>query len=267
MMGQLAMADCALGIDPSRLVGEESRKTFGLKLKNGFIAKYLSGPNILDIGYKGYLQDVLPITPLAIGVDLDYPGYDGKRLPFPEGSQDAVYASHCLEHIDDFEGALRDWFRVLRVGGYLVITVPHKFLYEKKEELPSNWNGDHKRFYTPASLLGEIERSLKPNTYRVRHIEDNDFGYNYGIPPERHSCGCYEIELVVEKVQAPAWNLLPAAEPVVPRRTLTERSRVAAALVPFARGVRRQFAPPGSAREHFARQIYVPLVNALLQRR
>ncbi len=261
------MSDSAMGIDPSRLVGEESRKTFGLKLKNGFIERYLSGPNVLDIGYKGYLQDVLPITPAAVGVDLDYPGYDGKRLPFAEGSQDAVYASHCLEHIDDFEGALQDWFRVLRIGGHLVITVPHKFLYEKKQGLPSNWNGDHKRFYTPASLLREIEHSLKPNTYRVRHIEDNDFGYNYAIPPERHSSGCYEIELVVEKVQAPTWNLLPVAEPAMPSRSLTERSGVAAVVVPFVRGVRRKVAPPGSAREHFARQIYKPIVNALWQRR
>jgi len=262
------MADCALAIDPSRLVGEESRKTFGLKLKNGFAEKYLSGPHVLDIGYKGYLEDVLPIMPQAIGVDLDYPGYDGKRLPFAEGSQDAVYASHCLEHIDDFEGAMQDWFRVLRVGGYLVITVPHKFLYEKKQGLPSNWNGDHKRFYTPASLLGEIERALIPNTYRVRHIEDNDFGYDYSVPPERHSSGCYEIELVVEKIQPPDWELLPAPPPTPSRRqSLTERSKLAAAVVPWVRAARRQVAPPGSTREHFARQIYVPIVNALLQRR
>ena len=267
MMEQMAMSDCALGIDPSRPVGQETRKTFAVKIQNGFIEKYLSGAHILDIGYRGALPDALPIMPQAIGVDLDYPGYDGRRLPFPNGSQDAVYTSHCLEHITDFAGALRDWFRVLRVGGYLVVVVPHKFLYEKKKGLPSNWNSDHKRFYTPASLLAEIEKALTLNTYRVRHMNDNDLGYDYSIGPKLHSVGCYEIELVIEKIDPPAWDLMAATASVGPPRPLTERSRVAAALVAFARGVRRQFAPPGSAREHFARQIYVPLVNALLQRR
>ena len=131
-----------LGSDPNaalkqRRVGEEAIKTIALKLDDGFVAKYLSGANILDIGYKGYIEDVVPIVPQATGIELDYPGYDGRTLPFPEGSQDAVYASHCLEHIPDFRNAFRDWHRVLRVGGFLIIAVPHAFLYEKRVSLPS----------------------------------------------------------------------------------------------------------------------------------
>ncbi len=196
-------------VRPQRQVGEEARKTYGLRLANGFIDTYLSGPSILDIGYKGYIEDVVPIVPQATGVELDYPGYDGRTLPFPELSQDAVFASHCLEHIPDFRNALQDWFRVLRAGGFLVIMVPHQFLYEKRVSMPSQYNADHQRFYTPASLMADVEASLAPNTYRLRHLADNDLGFDYAIPPELHSGGCYELELVVEKIRAPDWALDP----------------------------------------------------------
>ena len=188
-------------------MGEEAVKSYKLRLENGFIDTYLSGKAILDIGYKGYIADVVPIVPQAIGVELDYPGYDGRTLPFAEESQDAVFASHCLEHIPDFRNALQDWFRVLRVGGFMVIMVPHQFLYEKKVALPSQYNGDHQRFYTPSSLMAEIEESLPPNSYRLRHLADNDLGYDYAIPPDRHSGGCYELEMVLEKIEAPDWRL------------------------------------------------------------
>jgi ADP-heptose:LPS heptosyltransferase/predicted SAM-dependent methyltransferase len=194
-------------LDPDRLVGEEARKAHPARVRNGFIERYLSGSTILDIGYRGYRNDSVPIVPEAIGVEFDYPGYDGITLPFEEGSQDAVFASHCLEHIEDFQHSIRDWFRVLRIGGHLVVIVPHKFLYEKQTDLPSRYNVDHKRFYTPASLMAEIEMSLRPNTYRLRHLVDNDAHFDYAIPPDRHSGGSYEIELVIEKIRPPAWHL------------------------------------------------------------
>ncbi len=200
-----------------RRVGEEASKTYDLRLSNGFIDKYLSGESILDIGYKGYIEDVVPIVETAIGVELDYPGYDGRTLPFADLSQDAVFASHCLEHIEDFPNALRDWFRVLKVGGFLVIMVPHQYLYEKRIAPPSRYNADHKRFYTPGSLMADVEGSLAPNSYRLRHLADNDLGFDYSLPPERHSGGCYELELVLEKIEPPPWPLaLEAPAPARP---------------------------------------------------
>jgi SAM-dependent methyltransferase len=185
----------------------EPTNTFLLKLTNGFFEKFMSGAVILDIGYKGGNPAAVPILPHATGVDLDYPGYDGIHLPFADASVDTVFASHVLEHIVDYRSAVRDWFRTLRMGGFIVCVVPHQFLYEKKREPPSRWNGDHKRFYTPGSLLREFEESLPPNGYRVRHVFDNDLGYLYEIGPERHAAGSYEIELVIEKIKPPAWDL------------------------------------------------------------
>jgi len=179
-------------------VGEESSKTWYEKVGSGFFSKYMKGQG-LDIGGKGYINSH-SILPNAILVDLDYPDYDGKTLPFEDNSQDFIYNSHCLEHIDDYQNAIRDWFRVTKKGGHIIITVPHAALYEKKDFPPSRFNGDHKRFYTPASLLREIEESLHINSYRIRHLMDNDKGHNYEDPPEVHGRGLYEIEVVVEKL-------------------------------------------------------------------
>ena len=212
MTASSAQAASVAGV-PARRIGLEASKTFDRKAAEGFVAKYLSGPCILDIGYRGYSPDVEPIVPQAIGVELDFPGYDGRTLPFGDCTQDAVFASHCLEHIDDFCNALREWHRVLRVDGHMVIAVPHQFLYEKRTTLPSRWNADHKRFYTPASLMAEIEQSLEPNTYRLRHLIDNDLGYDYTVPPSLHAGGCYEIELVLQRIAPPAWMLEEPDEP------------------------------------------------------
>jgi SAM-dependent methyltransferase len=197
-------------LDPNRHVGHESRKTYADKIASGFFDKYLSGDAVLEIGFRGGdYPDVVPIVPHAIGVDLDYPGYDGIHLPFPDESQDPVYNSHCLEHIANYHDALLEWYRVLKIGGYLIIVVPHQHMFERRARPPSRLVGNHFRFYTPSKLLREIEETYAPNSYRVRHLIDNDKGYDYRPPENEHwVTGCYEIELVLEKLQQPSWSLV-----------------------------------------------------------
>ena len=186
----------------ARPLGPETAKNHARRLSEDFYAKYLAGA-VLDIGYMGGQPHVVPITDKAIGIELGYPGYDGVRLPFPDESQDAVFASHCLEHIPDWRTVLSDWYRVVKVSGYLVIAVPHRDLYERKAERPSRFNGDHMRFYTPASLLAEIEEALPVAGYRVWSLRDIDTAFDYSIPPDKHAIGCYEVELVVQKIAIP----------------------------------------------------------------
>lgn len=183
----------------ARAVGQESQKTLLTKSYNGFFTKYMSGIG-LDVGFGGYVDSVLPILPNAIGVGLDYPGYDGVCLPWADGSLDYVYSSHVLEHIADFVAVLQDWRRVLKVGGHLVIVVPSADLYEKKPVPPSIWNADHRRFYTPATLLQDLDRAFERQSFRVRHMRENDEGHDYGAPSSVHGSWLYEVEVVLQKL-------------------------------------------------------------------
>lgn len=182
-----------------RNVGQESSKTYECKLLNGFFTKFMSGHG-LDIGGTGY-NNAEPILDTATIIDLNYPNYDGINLPILTESQDYVYSSHCLEHIINRKDTIKDWYRVTKVGGFIIIIVPHQDLYEKKDSLPSRFNGDHKVFYRASNLLKEIEDSLKVNSYRIRHLIENDIGHDYNQSEEEHSKWLYEIEVVLEKIR------------------------------------------------------------------
>lgn len=186
----------------------EAGRSYLERLRSGFLDRYCSGPLVLDIGYTGYDNpERKTALPNAIGIDLDTPGYDGWRLPYNDATVDTVFSSHCLEHVLYDHAAIRDWMRVLKVGGFIVCIVPSQALYEKRRFLPSRFNGDHKRMYTPASLAGSFEEALEVNSYRIRHLAENDRGFNYALGPEVHSDGAYEIEIVVEKITPPDWTL------------------------------------------------------------
>ena len=130
--------------------GGESGKSYERRLAEGFYDRWLGGEVILDVGFGGSR-----VLPRAIGIDLGYPGgYDGIQLPFADETIEAVYSSHMLEHTPDPAPVIRDWHRVLKVGGFIVCIVPHQFLYEKRRYLPSRFDPDHRRFYTPARGRG-----------------------------------------------------------------------------------------------------------------
>jgi len=50
-------------------------------------------------------------------------------------TMDFVFSSHLLEHIEDYKSALRDWWRVIKQGGNLVLYLPHKLFYPNQEQI------------------------------------------------------------------------------------------------------------------------------------
>jgi SAM-dependent methyltransferase len=60
-----------------------------------------------------------------------------------DNSQDFVHSSHCLEHMMDPRVAIKNWVRVCKPGGYIVISIPDEELYEHNM-WPSKFNTDHK---------------------------------------------------------------------------------------------------------------------------
>ncbi len=97
-------------------------------------------------------------------------------------------------------------FSKLAVGGMLIITVPHQFLYERKLRLPSRRNPLHRRFYTPNTLLADIEEAIDPCECRVRFLADHDEGYDYRAELNRGPEGAQDIVVALEKFTRPAWR-------------------------------------------------------------
>ncbi len=186
----------------------EIAKSYDEKAKSGFFRKYFNGDTVLDVGYANDDNPLrLAVVKHAICVDWGAPGMDRNALPYADESVDTISSSHLIEMIKYPHSTIREWFRVLKVGGFLVCVAPHQYLYEKRKFLPSAFNPYHAQLFTPAKLLRLFEEALEPNSYRLRHMQDNDLNYDYSLGPDKHSVGCYEFEVVIEKIAKPTWNL------------------------------------------------------------
>ncbi len=128
----------------------ECSKATGRRLNTpGFGSHYFVGDGV-DVGagndplgrFAGLFPGIQSVTPF------DTADGDAQDLAcFTDGRFDFLHSSHCLEHLRDPFAALRNWTRVVRPGGYLVVLVPDEDLYEQGV-WPSTFNGDHKRTFT-----------------------------------------------------------------------------------------------------------------------
>ena len=69
----------------------------------------------------------------------------------PSAQADWVFSSHLLEHIVDYKKALREWWRILKDGGYLTLYLPHKELYPNIGQPGAN--PDHKHDFVPSDVI------------------------------------------------------------------------------------------------------------------
>lgn len=99
---------------------------------------------------------------------------DAYRLPFGDGSFDAVICSEVLEHLHDYPAALREIARVLKPGGRFVGTVPRPWPERIMWKLApgkdgyADQPGGHLRIFDPDALRREVERA--GFRYRGRHF-------------------------------------------------------------------------------------------------
>jgi len=175
----------------------ETAKSHERRLREGFFDKYCQG-NGLDIGYGGD-----PVVPGVQGWDFEH-GDAQYMKGLDDESFDFVYSSHLLEHLPDIDAALTNWDRVLKPGGFLLLYLPHRDLYEKKTTLPSRFNHDHVRFFLPQDdeapdTVGLTQLvKTKFSGHELIYCRTCDEGYvNPG--DELPSEGEFSIELVLKK--------------------------------------------------------------------
>jgi ADP-heptose:LPS heptosyltransferase/predicted SAM-dependent methyltransferase len=88
------------------------------------------------------------------GVNL--PVETAEKLPLVASqSCDFVFSSHLLEHIQDYKAALKEWWRVLKVGGYLCLYLPHKDFYPNVGQAGAN--PDHKHDFVPSDIVDAMK--------------------------------------------------------------------------------------------------------------
>lgn len=149
------------------------------------VVKYLQG-RFLDIGCGQRT-----CWPTAIGVDSGHHfgrgaatvQSDGSDLSmFAYASMDGVFSSHMLEHVERSKvpAYLREWARVLKVGGHLVLYVPNSNDYPKVGQPGAN----------PSHLWdifpGDIEAILKSMVgdgfgWELRESEVRSAGNEYSL--------------------------------------------------------------------------------------
>jgi len=126
-----------------------------------FHNRYFVGHGI-DIGGKpDPLGQYLGVFPLMHQVDTwDLEQGDAQYMKsVPDGHFDFIHASHCLEHMVDVRTALSNWTRVVKPGGYLIVTVPDEDLYEHGK-WPSQYNSDHKWSFTICKRKSALPKSI-----------------------------------------------------------------------------------------------------------
>lgn len=95
---------------------------------------------------------------------------------FSDGSFDSVFSSHTLEHIVDYHAALTEWWRITKVGGYLILYLPHRDHYPRIGEPGANI--DHKHDFSPEQLV-ETMREVGSWDLVVNETRTEDAEYSF----------------------------------------------------------------------------------------
>jgi len=122
------------------------------------IREHVLGDKILDLGCANNKTvenaigiDIVPrgkqVPFLNASSEADIEADVEKAIPFGNGTQDTVISRHLLEHCINPIKTIREWKRVIKHGGRLIIAVPNE---EVMNTIPMN--GEHVAAYTPESL-------------------------------------------------------------------------------------------------------------------
>lgn len=154
--------------------------------------------HILDVGTgTGVMTESLRKYGRVTGVDnseeainycrkrgiFDIKQASAEKLPFENGTFDFVCAMDLLEHADSDKDVLKEFYRVLKPGGLMFVTVPaHRFLWTAHDEINL-----HKRRYSSYRLKTAIETSGF-NIERFTYFNSILFPFVAGIKIVRRLC-------------------------------------------------------------------------------
>lgn len=121
-----------------------------------------------------------PSYEMAVKMNIDVVTDCDNLEMFASGSMDFVFSSHLLEHIKDAEKALKEWWRVVKIGGHLVLYLPHKDFYPNVGR--EGANPDHKHDFIPKDIIAfmkEIAKSTRGWDLLRSEKRNNDNEYSF----------------------------------------------------------------------------------------
>ncbi len=114
--------------------------------------------------------------PGSIPIDEEF-GNEWNAFNLPEEKVDYIFSSHCLEHIDDWVGALEYWTSKLNILGSLFLYLPH---YDQEYWRPWN-NRKHKHVFTPTIMKDCLEKF----GYKKIFCSERDLNHSFMIVGEK----------------------------------------------------------------------------------
>lgn len=133
--------------------------------EGNLVRERVVGERVVELGVGG-----AKTVPNAVGVDLipkgevvwslathvkseaDITADVTKPMAFADGEFDTLIARHILEHCQDTVETLREWSRIVKKGGRLIVAVPNQ---EEGSTIPMN--PEHLHSFTPVSLKNVAE--------------------------------------------------------------------------------------------------------------
>jgi len=164
------------------------------------VKKINSFQTILDVGcgYNAlFLSKIIKFQPSiikAFGIDISVnsqikeslihliPADINKIFPFENNFFDAIFCIAVIEHIDNYQKALKEIYRVLKPEGFLFLTTPAapfakpilEFLSLKLNLLNSQEILDHKRYFS----FSKLKLVLADAGFKKIEIKPLLFGFN-----------------------------------------------------------------------------------------
>jgi len=85
-----------------------------------------------------------------------------------DNSLDFVFSSHTLEHLEKWQEALKEWYRVLKPNGILFLYLPHPSvkMWQKESLKFHKWSPD------PITVSDFLEKNLKMKIEKITFLPD-----------------------------------------------------------------------------------------------
>lgn len=157
-----------------------------------------------DIGCGPYR-----VFPKFIGIDNGHHwGKVGDFVPvdtaekldmFASQSFDCVYSSHLLEHIEDYKAALKEWWRLVRPGGYLCLYLPHRDLYPRctNRKEWEDWRDENEKRFNDRDVMIEAFVDLR-RVKGITNVGELYEGTPYANPDHKHDFSPEDIIKAME---------------------------------------------------------------------